>query len=179
MQYLRSRPTAWVAGNGTAYVPTVEAAPAGEPITRVITHRQRSETPIPKMILTRWFAERGDLCLPMGSHRVYSSVGADTVKVARLRTVALGHFPVRSTRQIADKIGRGVTVLEKDYSGTQLGFHWHRIRQMIAAEGLSFDLLQKIAYDYQFTDLEPVTDIAAALIHDPIPCDFSLRYPPS
>ncbi|HMV54323.1 MAG TPA: glycosyltransferase family 2 protein [Rhodocyclaceae bacterium] len=159
-----------------SYVPTVEAAPSGVPVTRVITARRRAEYPIPKIILTRCFAERSDLLLPTGSHEVHSTTGAQRFRVARIRGAGLAHFPVRSASQIRNKIERGLAAMDKDSAGAQLGFHWRRIREMIEAEGMTFDLLQKIALDYQFTDATPIADIASWLVDDPLPCNFALRY---
>jgi hypothetical protein len=177
LEVLAAVPDDWLAcWRWQSYVPTVDVELTHEPVLRSITHRLRDERQTTKMILTGVFARRDELALSDGSHRAFSTIPNETVKVANLKNLALAHFPVRSRDQIMRKVSSGVQMLNKDFSGTDVGMHWRLIKDLIDSNTLSFRLLQQIAADYKFADRIIEQDVLSELVADPIPCDFSLRY---
>lgn len=187
-----------------SYVPTPKDTTAEPCVLRRIRHRKSLEKPqwykiaIPKEALAK------RVLLPQGSH---SLLHADTGKDFPYRIsphLALAHFPVRSAEQICSKVFHAWPRLcAYPLRSPGIGFQWEALYESFASGGsCDASQLRDIAMKYataeqwasamqKYKDPPPLssftsTDQASrspteenALLEDPVPCNFTLRYIPA
>ena len=104
------------------------------------------------------------------------TVPAEFAPVALTERLALAHFPVRSANQLARKVlgGWPAHVARPDRPQNDAAFQWKRAFEAVTAGGrLTEEQARELARDYALH--EPGGE--AALVHDPMPVSFELRYP--
>ncbi len=123
------------------YVPEFEAeAPARLSVLARAKRRLAAERHgLHKVIVARALAETPEAVLAVGNHVVLPSAGHSTaeqpVKHARVaaEVVALAHLPVRSARQLTNKIVIGwLSHCVARRSNADLAFHWRELYQELA-----------------------------------------------
>lgn len=136
-----------------------------------------------KVIVARAFADTPDAVIAVGNHVVLPRADHPTaeqpVRHARVaaEVVALAHLPVRSARQLVNKIVIGWLshcVARRD--NADLAFHWRELYQEIA-DGRIPDAgrLRAIAANYGLPMAAWMAPEDIALIDDPLP-DCEVRY---
>jgi Glycosyl transferase family 2 len=136
-----------------------------------------------KVIVARAFADTPEAIIAIGNNVVLPSAGHSTaeqpVKHARIsaEVVALAHLPVRSARQLTNKIVIGwLSHCVARRSNADLAFHWRELYQELAdGHTPGVERLRAIAANYGLPMAAwlPAADIA--LIDDPLPVG-ELRY---
>jgi hypothetical protein len=130
-----------------------------------------------KVIVARTFADTPHAVIAVGNHVVLPSAGHSVaqqpVKHARIaaEVVALAHLPVRSARQLTNKIVIGwLAHCAARRSNADLAFHWRELYPEVAdGQTPSVERLRAIAANYglPMTAWLPPEDIA--LVEDPLP----------
>ena len=150
--------TAYVAARG--YVPTARDDPdEPNPIVR-IRHRVPEERWFKVFVPKRLAADRR-FHLVTGSHAVVDTRGG-LVPREQTTSVVLAHFPYRDAEQMERKIlGGWPTALADPSRRPSQGTHWRDLfEQWCATQTLPYEKHQ-----------------STALVDDPLPVDFELRYP--
>lgn len=137
-----------------------------------------------KVIVGRSFAEDGNAVLGPGNHLVLPNAGhspsASPVRHARVsaEVVALAHLPVRSARQLTNKIIVGwLAHCAARRSDPDLAFHWRELYEEITTSpALSTERLRTIAANYGIARSSWLPLSALALIDDPLPPSAAHRY---
>lgn len=153
------------------YVPAPGDDPAEPDILRRITHRRATESPAFSKIVIPAGTARTARGLALGNHELIGEDGRLMAGPA-LPGVALGHFPVRSSDQFLHKIRSGWSRMLRnpDRVPGQAG-HWEELFVRYGErDSLDAEELSSIARRYAFAGDE------AALVHDPVPHTFTLRY---
>ena len=165
------------------YVPDFGAAPAN--VLALAKRRLAQERHgLHKVIVGRVFAENDDAVLGPGNHmvlpRAAHSPSASPVQHARIApdVVALAHLPVRSARQLTNKILIGwLAHCAARRSEPDLAFHWRELYEEITvAATLSSERLRTIAANYGIAKNAWLPLSAVALIDDPLPIGAANRY---
>jgi hypothetical protein len=161
------------------YVPDFDrAAPATPNVLARATRRLAEERHgLHKVIVARSFAEMPEAVIAVGNHVVLPhaahAIAEQPVRQAKISAdvVALGHIPVRSARQLANKIVIGwLAHCVARRSNADLAFHWRELYQELAGgREPGAERLRTIAANYglPMTAWVPPGDIA--LIEDPLP----------
>jgi Glycosyl transferase family 2 len=130
-----------------------------------------------KVIVGRAFIDTRGAVLAVGNHVVLPSAGHSTaqqpVKHARIsaEVVALAHLPVRSARQLTNKIVIGwLAHCVARRSNADLAFHWRELYQELAdGRAPSAERLRTIAANYGLPMTSWIAPGEIALIDDPLP----------
>jgi glycosyl transferase family 2 len=165
------------------YVPTPDD-PTDEPnVLRRVQHRRELEGGLWRRKLlapSRW-AGNSRYFLSQGSHVLVDGVTREFVRTSLPEGLVLAHFPVRSAQQFARKVlggwPRHVARPERAPDGA---FQWRRAFDDVVAGGeLTPRQIQAIAFDYAMreADATPEPVDRDALVFDPVPSQFELRYP--
>jgi hypothetical protein len=158
-----------------SYVPTALDDPSLlNPLER-ITHRKRSEPRWWKVLVPLQIARDERTALTQGNHAIRAS--SETLGAEPLGRIALAHFPVRSTDQIARKILAGwLTHLARPDRQRSEAFQWRRLfSELAAGRQLSGGDLERLALEYLLKAPHPSRP-RARLVSDPLPVDFALEY---
>lgn len=175
------------------YVPTIHDDRSEQAVLKRITHRRSHEYPRwYKMMIPKTTDTTAGLCF--GNHALIDCAGN---RVPHVDTpLSVGHFPIRSERQVMRKAFGGWLSYTADPTHAHGGsFQWKALyEKMKTGHGPSSAELTKLAMDYAtekqwYTlpqtfaqgplpsydpDEKPVGE--AIIISDPIPCDFSVKY---
>lgn len=167
------------------YVPEFdEGSPApGTALARAKRRLAEERHGMHKVIVARAFAETPAAVIAAGNHVVLPSEGhaiaLQPVKHARISAdvVALAHLPVRSARQLTNKIVVGwLAHCAARRSNADLAFHWRELyRELADGATPSVERLRAIAANYglPMAAWRPARDIG--LVDDPLPvCE--IRY---
>ena len=167
------------------YVPAFddESLAPGNVLARAKRRLAEERHGLHKVIVARAFAETPDAVIAAGNHVVLPSEGhavaLQPVKHARISAdvVALAHVPVRSARQLTNKIVVGwLAHCIARRSNADLAFHWRELYQELAhGQAPDVERLRAIAANYglPMTAWLPPGDIR--LIDDPLPA-CEIRY---
>jgi glycosyltransferase involved in cell wall biosynthesis len=136
-----------------------------------------------KVIVARSFADMPDAVIAVGNHVVLPHaahvIAEQPVKQAKISAdvVALGHLPVRSARQLTNKIVIGwLAHCVARRSNADLAFHWRELYQEMAGGREPGALrLHAIAANYGLPMAAWMPPGEIALIEDPLPVG-ELRY---
>jgi hypothetical protein len=167
------------------YVPEFDngAQAAGNILARAKRRLAEERHGLHKVIVAPAFADTPHAVIAVGNHVVLPSAGHSVaqqpVKHARIaaEVVALAHLPVRSARQLTNKIVIGwLAHCAARRSNADLAFHWRELyRELADGQTPSVERLRAIAANYglPMTAWLPPEDIA--LVEDPLPV-AELRY---
>jgi hypothetical protein len=158
------------------YVPTPDD-PRDEPnVLRRIGHRRELEADKwnRKAIVPASWARDRRFFLAQGNHELLSARTRRFVPGVFTNRLALAHFPVRSTRQLAAKALAGWPAhLARPDRAEDGAWQWKRLFEEIVAGGeLSEERFYSLALDY--ATREPGS--SPQLVFDPVPAPFELRY---
>ncbi len=167
-----------------SYVPTPDDTSTERNVIKRIQHRSAKEAnPICKVTVCKRFADDASLTIADGNHAVLRGQGSSQRPVTHVafRGLALAHFPVRSEAQMVSKalIGIWSRWLEKGSVDKSMNIsnHWlHFYQDLMDGDHISSERLRDIALDYQCTQHRAGAAIDAALMHDPLPVNFELKY---
>jgi glycosyl transferase family 2 len=162
------------------FVPTsTDTADEPNPVQR-IRYRIRDEARVHKAVLTSAFAADSTLVLDHGNHGLLRvGARAQQVAVPWLRQLALAHYPVRSAAQVMNKTIVGYLAhLAAGRPGVEerrLATHWRRCYEDMVVHGATRGMTEQqlIAWFHGREDVLPHPD---ALVRDPTPVPYSLRY---
>jgi hypothetical protein len=167
------------------YVPAFDAdAPSPANVLTRAKHRLAEERHgLHKVIVARAFADTPDAVIAVGNHVVLPTSGHSAalqpVKHARVapEVIALAHLPVRSARQLTNKIVIGWLahcVARRD--NADLAFHWRELYAELAdGQAPGVERLRTIAANYGLPMAAWRRAEEIALIEDPLPV-AQLRY---
>jgi Glycosyl transferase family 2 len=167
------------------YVPDFDgAAPApGNALARAKRRLARERHGLHKVIVARAFAKMPDAVIAVGNHVVLPhaahSIAERPLKHAKISAdvVALGHLPVRSARQLTNKIVIGwLAHCVARRGNADLAFHWRELyREVAGGQEPDAQRLRAIAANYglPMAAWMPAGDIA--LVEDALPVT-DLRY---
>ncbi len=175
------------------YVP-LGSDPQAEPcVLRRITHRRSTEKPvwykviIPKSVAT----EKAETAITFGNHSVRQN---GMILTPEETSLTIAHFPVRSERQLRRKMyGSWLSHLADPERPAGGSFQWEAAYRDLKNQGvIASETLTKLAVEYagiqQWVSLPESSKVNAyidppcidpkpqSVIHDPVPCDFDLRY---
>lgn len=174
------------------YVPLPDD-PQQEPnVLRRITHRRRTEQPEwQKICIPSSLIRTGDR-IAAGNHRLLDATGTAYPSERAARS-AIAHFPVRSAGQLRRKVLCGwQAAVHNPRHGQGEAFQWKELYDRLASgEMPDRSELSVIALEYcsetqwqrmpaAFTAGVPWQHASAHtpdIVHDPVPCSFTLRYP--
>jgi hypothetical protein len=130
-----------------------------------------------KVIVARAFADSPHAVIAVGNHVVLPSAGHSVaqqpVKHARIaaEVVALAHLPVRSARQLTNKIVVGwLAHCAARRSNADLAFHWRELYPEVAdGQAPSAERLRAIAGNYGLPMTAWLRPEDIALVEDPLP----------
>ena len=118
-----------------------------------------------------------------GSHCVMmeTEVSHMPAPMMELRAIRLAHFPVRSGFQMARKAHIGVLAkrLKSEGQALGLGAHWLGLREQVGNVDdveIDFMRLRAVAFHYPQTFAAGNEIDERVIAHQPIDCDFDLRY---
>jgi hypothetical protein len=166
-----------------ALLPTIPYAPtAHDPVDANvlvrITHRavdvsSRLESPWRKVLVPGGLVRGRRVRLPHGSQALLD-VSGDHVRSIRVDSLALAHFPYRSSEQVRVKVVAGwISSAANPDRGAHGSFHWESLfRRVLQTESLRVAELQGIA-------LAGSPDVAidpATLAADALPAQFEIRH---
>jgi hypothetical protein len=167
------------------YVPEFDSdAPATANVLERAKRRVAEERHgLHKVIVARAFADTPEAVIAVGNHVVLPSAGHSTadqpVKHARIsaEVVALAHLPVRSARQLTNKIVIGwLSHCVARRSNADLAFHWRELYQELAdGHTPGVERLRAIAANYGLPMAAWLAPADIALVDDPLPVG-DLRY---
>ena len=160
------------------YVPEFDnASPApGNVLVRAKRRLAEERHGLHKVIVARAFADTPDAVIAVGNHVVLPSarhsVAEQPVKHARIaaEVVALAHLPVRSARQLTNKIVIGwLAHCAARRSNADLAFHWRELYQELAdGQPPSVERLRAIAANYGLPMTAWLPPAHIALVEDPL-----------
>jgi hypothetical protein len=153
--------------------------PRNEPnVLRRIRHRRELEDDRwnRKAIIPASWARDRRFELSQGNHELVSVRSRRFVPAVFTNRLALAHFPVRSTRQLAAKVLAGWPAhLARPDRAENGAWQWRRIFEEIVAGGeLSEEQFHSLALDYATREMGSSPE----LLFDPVPAPFELRYRP-
>jgi hypothetical protein len=166
------------------YVPdfaaSVPAHPLGLARRRLVLERHG----LHKVIVARHFAAEPASVVAGGNHLVlpYASdtAPAQPVRHARLSAdiVAIAHLPVRSGRQLADKVRIGwLAHLAARRSNPDLAFHWRELYEALPdGQAYTPEQLADIASNYGIRRESWLPASSIPLLEDPLPAVTPIRY---
>jgi hypothetical protein len=159
------------------YVPTSDD-PGDEPNTlKRIQWRRRTETTswYRKVFVPKPFAADDRYALLQGSHGLCDTSSNDEVPAPGAQHLALAHFPVRSSHQLATKALAGwLSHIARTDRLDDEAFQWKRTFDTVASgRPLTSRRLQSLAQVYSIADPDDPGD--TSLVHDPVHADFELR----
>lgn len=167
------------------YVPDFgAAAPApGNALARAKRRLATERHGLHKVIVARRFAEMPDAVIAVGNHVVLPSathaIAEQPVKHAKISAdvVALGHLPVRSARQLTNKIMIGwLAHCAARRTNADLAFHWRELyRELTSGQQPGADRLRTIAANYGLPMAAWIPAGEIVLVDDPLPVS-ELRY---
>ena len=161
------------------YVPEfdTDAPPPANVLARAKRRLAEERHGLHKVIVARAFADTPDAVIAVGNHVVLPSarhsVAEQPVKHARIaaEVVALAHLPVRSARQLTNKILIGwLAHCAARRSNADLAFHWRELyRELSDGQTPSVERLRTVTANYglPMAAWRPAEDIA--LVEDPLP----------
>jgi hypothetical protein len=131
-----------------------------------------SEQPFSKCVISREFAEVGDLIIGQGNHVVHNALGSAAAVVP---AVALAHFPARSVTQLQAKVLLGWgAYLATTGRAAEWGWHQRRLFERLEAGAQwTADDLHEIGMHYADRDSSVDTP---SLVFDPLPPVDVRRY---
>jgi hypothetical protein len=171
--------------NWQTYVPDFDSGPP--PPENVLSRAKRrlvaERHGLHKVIVARSIADAPHAVLAVGNHVVLPSAGhsmaQQPVKHARIaaEVVALAHLPVRSARQLTNKIVIGwLAHCVARRSNADLAFHWRELYQELAdGHAPSVERLRAIAANYGLPMTAWLPPGEIALVDDPLPA-CEIRY---
>jgi hypothetical protein len=159
------------------YVPEFDSGAQGNVLARAKRRLAEERHGLHKVIVARAFADTPLAVIPVGNHVVLPSaehsMAEQPVKHARISpdVIVLAHLPVRSARQLTNKIVVGwLSHCVARRSNADLAFHWRELYGELA-DGRTPDVarLRAIAANYglPMASWLPAADIA--LVGDPLP----------
>jgi hypothetical protein len=130
-----------------------------------------------KVVVARAFADTPDAVIAVGNHVVLPSAGhsiaQQPVKHARIapEVVALAHLPVRSARQLTNKIVIGwLAHCAARRSNADLAFHWRELYPEVSdGQTPSAERLRAVAANYGLPMNAWLPPEQIALVEDPLP----------
>jgi Glycosyl transferase family 2 len=166
------------------YVPDFAAPAPAHPLGLARRRLAQERHGLHKVIVARHFVAEPAAVVAGGNHLVLpnasDSAPAQPVRHARLSAdvVAIAHLPVRSGRQLADKVRIGwLAHLAARRSNPDLAFHWRELYEALP-DGQTFtpDQLADIASNYGIprASWQPASSIS--LVEDPLPAVAPIRY---
>jgi hypothetical protein len=180
-----------------SYIP-MPKDPQEECVLRRICHRKMVETPQWYKVMIPRAALQDRVILPMGSHTLLQERTREDFCYMPVASLALAHFPVRSPDQIAAKVLAGWPRHCTDPQRIPgSNFQWEALFSTLSSGGeIDATTLQNHAIEYATANqwhsvaerwkeqsLQWLTGSKVyangaqdALLHDPVPCTFSLRY---
>jgi hypothetical protein len=137
-----------------------------------------------KVIVARHFAAEPASIVSMGNHlvlpRASENAPLEPVRHARLSAdvVAIAHLPVRSGRQLADKVRVGwLAHLAAHRSNPDLAFHWRELYEELSdSETFAPDRLADIAANYGIPRASWQPAASIPLVDDPLTAATPIRY---
>jgi hypothetical protein len=167
------------------YVPDFDGAvPApGNALAQAKRRLAEERHGLHKVIVARAFADMPEAVIAVGNHVVLPnaahSIAERPIKHARISAdvVALGHLPVRSARQLTNKIVIGwLSHCVARRVNADLAFHWRELYQeMASGQEPGTERLRTIAANYGLPMAAWIPLGEIALIDDPLPVS-ELRY---
>ncbi len=166
------------------YVPDfAEPAPA-HPLERARRRLAQERHGLHKVIVARHFAADPASVVAGGNHLVLPCASdqapLEPVRHARLSAdvVAIAHLPVRSGRQLADKVRTGwLAHLAARRNNPDLAFHWRELYEELRDSGtFAPQRLAEIAANYGIPRESWQLAASIALIEDPLPTVTPIRY---
>jgi Glycosyl transferase family 2 len=166
------------------YVPDFAAPAPAHPLAHARRRLAQERHGLHKVIVARHFVAEPASVVAGGNHlvlpRASDAAPDEPVRHARLsaEVVAIAHLPVRSSRQLADKVRIGwLAHLAARRSNPDLAFHWRELYEVLS-EGQTFtpDQLAEIASNYGIAraSWQPASSIS--LMEDPLPAVAPIRY---
>jgi Glycosyl transferase family 2 len=174
------------------YVPLPSEDPAEPNVLKRICHRRKVEQPLwTKVIVPGIVCRERGCSLSFGNHSVVDWHGQPIP--SELVQLSMAHFPIRSMQQVCTKVFGGwpsnVAFPERRAGST---FQWKALYETLKAnDPVSLDLT-RIALEYatstQWNSLPaairdaagsrrpPDVPLTTAVVHDPVPCTFSVQY---
>lgn len=150
------------------YVPDPVDDDAEPNVLRRITRRRAEELPQFRKVLIPAHIVSASTCIEPGNHALADIAGDES------DLLAIAHFPVRTQEQLLRKVRSGwQAVLRNPARRANEAAHWGAMHERLESHAsIAPEKLQSIALRYAMADDAP----APALVHDPVPHAFSLRY---